>query len=632
LEILNYEGGTHMKKKIEGIFVCMLLIAVTFIPVSGIPVAGNIKIEPASSLMAIDTSVDDISPYKIYFSPLTITATGPSDLVDVELFYRWSSDNVSWGGYTEFSIHEGFESGEHNASLWSILQLGNNARIQWDYGNSQSGVYSCAMDDDDTYQGSYALNVIYTNYDFTGATSIDLEFWEREWGDENHGSPPPHTWQGWGYYDTVAFTNDGITWYEIVSESSLNVQTFTQFNVEIGEDPDFSSPANSNFAIAFQQYDNVRLTQDGRAWDEIRIDWATGAPSNNWMAWDAMTNPDTSYPWSWNFDFPNGTGYYEFYSIGSKVGEDPETPPINADALCRFNRKPEIFDENPASGSTGVQIIPQLSNVGVGNGTYSQNNTNFSNYGATYWWYVTVNDGVYVNSSPIFYFSTADNLPPYTPSNPDPSDGATGISIYENLAWTGGDPNPGDKLSYDVYFGTGSPPPMVGTVNHAYYNPDTMNLETTYYWQIVTEDKGGLTATGPIWSFTTSEEANLPPLKPDIYGPPSGSPGKELIWAFYAGDPDDNMVKYNIDWGDGTSTITDYPHDVIEESHTYEDEGGYIIKAVAEDEKGLVSEESEFELAIQKSKSLFHLVLPRIFEWFPNAFPLLRYLLGLKIN
>ncbi|HVQ00195.1 MAG TPA: NosD domain-containing protein, partial [Candidatus Thermoplasmatota archaeon] len=46
------------------------------------------------------------------------------------------------------------------------------------------------------------------------------------------------------------------------------------------------------------------------------------------------------------------------------------------------------------------------------------------------------------------------NNPPYTPNSAIPSNGATGISINTGLSWTGGDPDSGDTVLYDVFFGT----------------------------------------------------------------------------------------------------------------------------------------------------------------------------------
>lgn len=633
-----------MKKKILGIIVCMLLIVTTVIPVTG-----NIKMGTTSPLMAINTSVDEISPYNQPSSTITITATGPSDLDTVGLYYRWSSDNVTWTGLQKHSILEGFESGSQNTSLWNTYQSPGDSRIQWDFDGAHSGSYSCAMDDYDSNQGDYELNVIYTNFDFSDASNINIDFWQRHWGDEAHGGPD--SWSGWGgsssRQDAVAYTNDGNTWYKIISASELNRQVWTQYEYDISKDEDFSSPPNSDFAIAFTQYDNVQLYQDGRAWDDITIEYAYGAPSKDWEFWANPTNPDKSYPWSWNFYVPHGPGYYEFYSIGIKDGES-ETPPTSADARCRYNEDPEIFDENPPDGAEDVPIVPELDisisdaegetmsiywysnsegswevfgrNIDVENGTYSQINSNFSDYETTYYWYVTVTDAVYTTSSPIFQFTTEENLPPYTPNTPNPEDGATDVPINKVLSWIGGDPNPGDKVTYDIYIGTSSPPPLEAEgLKQAAYMPEPMNLETKYYWKIIAEDSMGQTTAGPIWSFTTQSEPNEPPEAPDIYGPPSGPPGKELIWAFISFDYDGDQLKYIIDWGDGNIDETAYYPEstVAEASHTYETQGEYTIIAKAEDEKGVEGGESTFEVTVVKTKAVYHKLYLRLFELFP---------------
>jgi hypothetical protein len=636
-----------MNKKFVGFIVCSLLIIATVLPV-----AGNIKDESNSPSRAINTYVDIISPYNQPSNPLTMTATGPSDLNAVELHYRWSSNNITWTGENQHSIFEGFESGSQNTSLWSTFQAGNNARIQWNYGFSHNGSYACAMDDYDTNQGDTALNIIYTVFDFSGTNNINLEFYQREWDDEGHDAP--QSWSGWGNYDVVAFTNNGNNWYEIVPEAYLNTEVYTKYNYDISSDPDFEYPVTSNFAISFQQFDNYQLTSDGRAWDDITIDYTTGAPSHDWVYWGV----DTSYPWSWNFNFPEDHGYYEFYTIGKKTGELDETPPTNADAICRFNEDPEIFDEKPPDGSADVPRVPEMeisvsdaeeetmdikwysnsegsweifaTNIGVEDGTYSQTNENFSEYSTTYYWYVTVSDGVYNKQSPTWSFTTEANQPPNTPNSPSPADGETNVNINKVLTWIGGDPNPGDSVKYDVYFGKSSSPPLVAEgISQSAYAPGTLDLETKYYWKINAEDDHGLTANGPLWEFTTQSEPNDPPEAPDIYGPPSGPPAKQLFWAFSSFDPDGHDVKYIIDWGDGDTHETGYYPEskAVEASHTYTGLGDYTIIIKAEDEKGLQGPESSFDVTITRSKTANQRLLHLLFE----RFPLLERLMNLFI-
>jgi hypothetical protein len=98
-----------------------------------------------------------------------------------------------------------------------------------------------------------------------------------------------------------------------------------------------------------------------------------------------------------------------------------------------------------------------------------------------------------------------ENYPPDAPSNPNPMDQATGVSRTTDLSWTGSDPNPGDSLTYDVYFGTTNPPPLVAiSQSLPFYDPGTLNPLTTYYWKIVVVDNFGASTIGPIWEFTTS--------------------------------------------------------------------------------------------------------------------------------
>jgi len=94
---------------------------------------------------------------------------------------------------------------------------------------------------------------------------------------------------------------------------------------------------------------------------------------------------------------------------------------------------------------------------------------------------------------------------PEIPSSPSPVNGAIDQEIDVDLSWTCSDPD-GDNLSYDVYFGNLSNPPLVIS-NHlsTSYNLGTLANSTTYYWKIVAQDEGGLETVGPIWNFTTRQ-------------------------------------------------------------------------------------------------------------------------------
>ena len=100
------------------------------------------------------------------------------------------------------------------------------------------------------------------------------------------------------------------------------------------------------------------------------------------------------------------------------------------------------------------------------------------------------------------------NEKPGIPSNPNPEDNATDVSVTPTLSWECIDPD-GDPLTYDVYFGTSSNPLLVNSgQSSTTYDPGTLNEETTYYWKIVTHDDHDNTTTGDIWEFTTTEESS----------------------------------------------------------------------------------------------------------------------------
>ncbi len=106
------------------------------------------------------------------------------------------------------------------------------------------------------------------------------------------------------------------------------------------------------------------------------------------------------------------------------------------------------------------------------------------------------------------------NQAPKIPTGPMPEDGAPHVDIDADLSWTGGDPNPEDTVTYDVYFGTDTPPPLVATHQSATtYDPGTMIYDTTYYWQIVAWDNHDTSTAGPVWSFITDDNC------PDVYNP-----------------------------------------------------------------------------------------------------------------
>ncbi len=99
------------------------------------------------------------------------------------------------------------------------------------------------------------------------------------------------------------------------------------------------------------------------------------------------------------------------------------------------------------------------------------------------------------------------NHVPKTPRNPSPDNRATNEPINVDLGWRGGDPDPGDEVTYDIYFeaNDSSPDELVSShQSRTSYNLRTLSRDTHYYWQIMATDNHGKSTYGPVWDFTTT--------------------------------------------------------------------------------------------------------------------------------
>jgi hypothetical protein len=149
------------------------------------------------------------------------------------------------------------------------------------------------------------------------------------------------------------------------------------------------------------------------------------------------------------------------------------------------------------------------------------------------------------------YGVLSPNAPPYQPSNPDPYDGESNVDINHDISWVGGDPDPGDTVSYDVYFGTTvSPPKISDNQTGLSFEPGTLNYNEMYYWRIVAWDNHGADNTSGLWSFTTID--NDPPIL-GIPNPANGSTNQPLAftWSIPINDPDGDTFNWSITCSNG---------------------------------------------------------------------------------
>ena len=215
------------------------------------------------------------------------------------------------------------------------------------------------------------------------------------------------------------------------------------------------------------------------------------------------------------------------------------------------------------------------------------------------------------------------NDPPDTPSKPSgPTTGK--INTLYTYSTSSTDPNE-DMVRYgwdwdgddivDEWTSLYTSGAVVG-ISH------TWDTEGTYYVKVRAKDEhNAMSSWSEPLSVTIEKEENNPPETPDVNGPTSGKNGREYSYDIVSTDPDEDMIRYIVDWGDGTNITTALYHSgvTVTESHTWEKKGTYIIRVKAIDEHGAESDWATLEVSMPRNKIVNYLqiFLERVSERFP---------------
>lgn len=229
---------------------------------------------------------------------------------------------------------------------------------------------------------------------------------------------------------------------------------------------------------------------------------------------------------------------------------------------------------------------------------------------------VTSNGHTAATSNPLDNPLSDPNEPPIADAG-----GPYYANIEEEITFNGSrsyDPD-GNITSYEWNFGDG----ITGSgqiVNHTYYNPGDYTVILT----VIDND-------GAIDNDTTTAYINSPPCEPNIDGPASGKPGIDYEFSFSSCDSEGDDLYYYIDWGDGSNSSWIGPNASGQEitlNHTWDEKGNYTIRAKAKDILGAESDWTTMDVTMPYSYEPQFPFIQWLFERFPQAFPLLRYLLN----
>jgi YD repeat-containing protein len=181
------------------------------------------------------------------------------------------------------------------------------------------------------------------------------------------------------------------------------------------------------------------------------------------------------------------------------------------------------------------------------------------------------------------------NHPPDKPTNVQPPDEASGVSLSPTLKVHVVDL---DGHMMNVTFYDASNDSIIGTVTNVANDSDAqvtwsgLSYSTTYEWYVIANDSI-LENRSETWSFTTRYPPNQPPNTPlTPSGSSSGYTRTSYSYSTSATDPDGDKVQYRFDWGDGTySSWTSLVNSgsSASASHSWSSAGTYYVRAKARD-------------------------------------------------
>ncbi len=475
-------------------------------------------------------------------------------------------------------------------------------------------------------------------------TEIESSIWDDMWG-----NPYTFAFLDYAFNDNISLSAGGTWEYSIEWDGKEHND---------GYGVDFSKIIQDNIMIVVSVFDDdndyvdetigfvIGMDTDPKTYD-VYFGGSNPPPivssNQSGLEYDpGILDFDTTYYWKivvW--DSQGGSISRPIWQFTTR-GNDPPYAPSNPDPSGEFPVPIDVdlswdggdpdSDEVTYDVYFGPYIPPPLVSSNQNSTTYYPEE--LLDFNKTYYWNIVARDMFnYSTVGPIWSFTTEENLPPNTPNTPNPEDGKTNVCIDMILSWTGGDPNSGDMVTYNVYFGKSSPPPFVGDVTQNAFDPGIMDLDSTYYWQIVAEDSQGLSSTSPIWHFTTGSEKNKPPDKPIIKGKIIIHGPGPYDYKFKAVDPNGDDIRYFIDWDDGHCEWTDYygSGEEVIINHTFEQIQTARIRARANDTYGALgpwgylqwSKSSVKTITMPRSKAVSNSLLLRFLE----RYPLIQYIL-----
>ncbi|MEA2055031.1 MAG: DNRLRE domain-containing protein [Candidatus Thermoplasmatota archaeon] len=197
---------------------------------------------------------DETGLYENGFGRISNIATRGMDIYDGKLFI--GTENLNKLRTVEI-FSDGFED-DLCENVWST-ETTWQGRVRVSTSYPHSGSYSVLLDDS-VYGAGFSYARLILTVHLNHFSDVELEFWWREFGDEDHAG------------DGVFISDDGgSTWYKAFSFNN-GPQSYTRTVIDIDAKADEAGmEITNNFKIKFQFYDNCYIPYDGYAIDDVKV-------------------------------------------------------------------------------------------------------------------------------------------------------------------------------------------------------------------------------------------------------------------------------------------------------------------------------------------------------------------------
>lgn len=195
--------------------------------------------------------------------------------------------------------------------------------------------------------------------------------------------------------------------------------------------------------------------------------------------------------------------------------------------------------------------------------------------------------------------------PSQPPAQPTKPNGATLAVWHQEYSYTSTTTDPeNEQIFYLIDWDDGNTSGWLGPYSsgQAITASHTWTVLGVYDVKVKARDIWGAAS---VWSepLVVTVTDNTPPEAPDINGPPQGqgTPGNPYLFNLVSSDPQNDMISYYIDWGDGTTSdwLGPYVSGIqIHVTHTWTESGNFVVKAKAKDTLNAESDWSTLDIVM----------------------------------